>query len=109
MKQGLGPIEAPSKGVGDPAWAECYLREYRAITGKLADIEGTERALRDGMEGEYFSVRKSKLEKRLVAALGPAAAAYRIEDGGKRPRKYQLGLLPEAVRFAADVVNREGN
>ena len=78
-------------------------------TGKLADIEGTERALRDGMDGEYFSVRKSKLEKRLVAALGPAAAAYRIDDGGKRPRKYQLRLVPEAVRFVGDVANGEWN
>ena len=66
-------------------------------------------ALRDGMDGEYFSVRKSKLEKRLIAALGPAAAAYRIDDGGKRPRKYRLRLLPEAVRFVAGVVEREGN
>ncbi len=108
LKLGLGAVEAPSKGVGDHAWADNYLREYRAVTGKLADIEGTERALRDGMEGEYFSVRKSKLEKRLIAALGPAAAAYRIDDGGKRPRKYQLRLSPEAVRFAVDVGTREG-
>lgn len=109
LKLGLGPVEAPSKGVGDAGWAESYLREYRAITGKLADIEGTERALRDGMDGEYFSVRKSKLGKRLIAALGPAAAAYRIDDGGKRPRKYRLRLLPEAVRFVAGVVEGEGN
>lgn len=108
LKQGLGPVVAPTKGVGDRAWAQAYLREYRAITGKLADIESTERALRGGMDGEYFSVRKSKLEKRLVAALGPAAAAYRIDDGGKRPRKYQLRLLPQAVRFAGDVAAREG-
>ena len=107
--QGLGPVEAPSKGVGDPAWAESYLREYRAITGKLADIDSTTKALRNGMDGEYFSVRKSKLERRLGAALGPAAAAYRIGDGGKRPRKYQLGLSAQAVRFAPDVAFREGN
>ncbi len=108
LKHGLGPVEAPTKGVGDPAWAASYLREYRAITGKLADIEITENALRNGMDGEYFSVRKSKLEKRLVAVLGPAAAAYRIGDGGKRPRKYQLGLVADAVRFAVDVGIREG-
>ncbi len=107
LKLGLGPIVAPSKGAGDRAWADSYLREYRAITGKLADIEGTERALRDGMDGEYFSVRKSKLERRLMAALGPAAAAYRIDDGGKRPRRYALTLSTDAVRFASDVAFRE--
>lgn len=101
------PLGAPTKGVPDPAWAQRYLREYRAVTGTLADIETTERALRDGMDGEYFSVRKSKLDKRLKSALGPAAEAYRIHDGGTRPRRYGLTLHPDAVRFAADVEFKE--
>ena len=109
LKQGLGAIEAPPKGSPDRVWADSYLREYRAITGTLADIEATERALRNGMDGEYFSQRLSKLQKRLTSALGPAAAAYRIDDGGKRPRKYQLPLLPEAVRFSTHVVQGEKN
>lgn len=93
------PLGAPAKGVPDAAWAQRYLREYRAITGTLADIDATERALKDGMDGEYFSVRKSKLEKRLKAALGPAAQAYRIHDGGTRPRRYALALSLGAVGF----------
>ncbi len=84
-------------------WASLYLREYRRITGNMADIEGTERALKNGMDGEYFSARKSKLDKRLKAALGPAVEAYRIHDGGVRPRRYGLSLKPDAVRFASDV------
>ena len=36
-------------------------------------------------------------------ALGPAAEAYRIHDGGVRPRRYSLSLNPDAVRFASDV------
>ncbi len=99
---GLGPIEAPPKGSGDLAWAACYLREYRKITGNLADIEATERALRNGMDGDYFSVRKSKLEKRMRASLGTAADGYRIDDGGKRPRAYQLMLPSERVGFSTD-------
>jgi len=105
--QGLEPLNAPTKGVPDPAWAKRYLREYRLVTGSLADIEATERALRDGMDGEYFSARKSKLERRLKAALGPAFEAYRIHDGGARPRCYGLTLMPDAVRFAADVAFTE--
>lgn len=107
LKQGLPPIEAPHKEVGDKAWSASYLCEYRAITGKLADIETTEDALRHGMDGAYFSPRKTKLEKRLKAALGPAAFAYRISDGGTRPRKYQLELPPETVRFISDFEHME--
>jgi hypothetical protein len=86
--------------VPDTIWAKRYLREYRRITGNLADIEGTERALKSGMDGEYFSTRKSKLDKRLKTALGPAFGAYRIHDGGIRPRRYGLTLMASAVRFA---------
>ena len=105
--QGLEPLSAPTKGVPDPAWAKRYLHEYRLVTGSLGDIETTERALRAGMDGEYFSARKSKLERRLKAALGPAFEAYRIHDGGVRPRLYGLNLQSDAVRFATDVAIRE--
>ena len=105
--QGEGPLPAPTKGVPDAIWAKRYLSEYRRITGTLADIESTERALRDGMDGEYFSQRKSKLDKRLKTALGPAAEAYRIHDGGTRPRRYALTLKPDAVRFVSDVAFKE--
>ena len=104
---GNEPLSAPTKDVPDPLWAQRYLREYRRITGNLADIECTERALRDGMDGDYFSTRKSKLERRLKAALGPAFDAYRIHDGGVRPRRYGLNLKPDAVRFASDVAFTE--
>ncbi len=100
---GGAALPAPSKGVPDPAWARRFMVEYRAITGTLADIEATERALKNGMDGEYFSVRKSKLEKRLKTALGPAASHYRIDGGSQRPGKYRLTLSPEAVRFVTGV------
>lgn len=105
--QGGEPLPAPTKGAPDAAWGHRYLREYRAITGTLADIDVTERALKAGMDGDYFSQRKSKLDKRLKAALGPASAAYRIHDGGSRPRRYALTLGPDLVRFAAHVAFME--
>jgi CRISPR-associated protein (TIGR02584 family) len=106
-QQGGEPLPAPTKDAPDSAWGHRYLREYRAITGNLADIDATERALKAGMDGDYFSQRKSKLEKRLKSALGLAAEAYRIHDGGSRPRRYALTLGPDAVRFAADVAFKE--
>lgn len=100
-----GPaLPAPPKGSPDMTWAKRFLKEYRACHHTLADIEATERALKAGMDGEYFSQRKSKLEKRLKSNLGPAAAHYCIDDGGTRPRKYRLMLSPESVRFETDAV-----
>ena len=101
--QGGAALPAPPKSAPDMAWAKRFLKEYRACHHTLADIEATERALKAGMDGEYFSQRKSKLEKRLRAALGPAARHYCIDDGGTRPRKYRMTLSSESVRFVADV------
>lgn len=93
-------LAAPAKGVDDPAWGRRYLREYRAIVGAFADADVTEHALRNGMDGEYFSTRKSKLHRRLGEALGPAGAAYLIHNvGTKNAGKYQIGLPQQAIRF----------
>jgi CRISPR-associated protein (TIGR02584 family) len=105
--EGEGPVAAPAKGLPDPAWAQRYLREYRAIAGGMADLDSTERALRNGMDGEYFSMRKSKLDKRLQAVLGATAAPYRIQDGGVRPRRYSLNLESSAVRFETQNAHQE--
>lgn len=107
-QQGAPGLAAPAKDAHDEDWARLYLREYRSINGGvLADIDATTKALRDGMDGDYFSQRKSKLEKRLKTALGPAAEAYRIHDGGTRPRRYSLPLSPDAVRFVTNVAFTE--
>lgn len=102
-------LSAPPKGVPDMDWAQRFLKEYRTITGTLADIESTERSLKNGMDGEYFSQRKSKLERRLKSGLGPAAIHYLISDGGIRPRKYRLTMPPESVKFAQNVAFREAS
>jgi CRISPR-associated protein (TIGR02584 family) len=106
-------LAAPPKGGADAAWATRFLRDYRAIVGHMADIDSTEAAFlataskEFGMEGDYFSQRKSKLEKRLKAALGPAARHYCIDDGGTRPRRYALPLSRDAVRFVQNVARKE--
>ena len=100
---GETPLSAPTKGVPDLAWAERFLKEYRTIVGVLSDIETTEHALRRGMDDEYFSQHKSKLNRRLKAALGPVARIYEIDDGGQSPGKYRLTLDPEAVLFVNKV------
>jgi len=94
-------LPAPAKGVPDPEWATRFLTEYRRLRGSMADTDRTEKALAKGMDGEHFSAQLSKLRRALRHALGPAAAPYLIDDGGRRPHKYRLALPPEAVRFAS--------
>lgn len=106
--QGLEAIAAPSKELPDENWAAQYLNELRAIRGEMSDIEKTERALKKGMDGEYFSSCLSKLKKSLKRRLGVAAQAYLIDDGGnKRPRRYRLPLAPDAIRFESIPVPTE--
>ena len=102
-QQGAPALAAPGKDAPDLVWSALYLREYRAIIGSvMSDAEATTKALRNGMDGDYFSQHKSKLNSRMNAALGPAAKPYGIDDGGRRPRRYALKLAPDAVRFAAN-------
>lgn len=105
--RGEPPLAAPVKGVPDKKWGERFMAEYRAIVGLANDIDATERALKDGMDGDYFSQRKSKLERHLRNKLGPAAAAYRVHDGGTRPGCYGLKLEPDAISFSTDVASKE--
>lgn len=108
-QQGAPALAAPAKDAHDEDWAKLYLREYRAINGGvLSDIDATTQALRNGMDGDYFSQRKSKLEKRLKNALGVAAEAYRIHDGATRPRRYSLTLNADAVRFLTEAAFTDG-
>ena len=95
----LPALAAPPKNAPDPEWAERYLRELRTICGPLGDNDATERTLRDGMDGEHFSMRLSKLRSRLRRELGLAAAPYLIDDGKRKPHRYRLALAPDAVTF----------
>lgn len=97
LMAGMPPIGAPAKDVPDVAWANRYLEELRRISGSMGDIDAAERALRNGMDGNYFSTTLSRLQHVLRKHLGVAAPAYLINDGGCRPRLYTLTLSREAV------------
>lgn len=90
-------LPAPNKELPDRDWAERYLHELRLIVGPFGDIASAEFALRQGMDGAYFSSRLSKLRSALIKHLGPAAGPYLVDDGGAKPRRYRLNLPPDAV------------
>jgi CRISPR-associated protein (TIGR02584 family) len=93
------PVGAPLKDVPDSEWAQRYMHEYRQIKGEMADMDATEHALQKGMDGSYFSSCKSRLHRELKKALGHAAQAYMIDDGGTRPRRYVLRVPAEAISY----------
>ncbi|TLD46892.1 MAG: hypothetical protein FAZ92_00843 [Accumulibacter sp.] len=97
--RGEPPLPAPPKEVPDAEWRKRYRVELHWINGLLGESERTEKALRDGMDGRYFSSRLSKLNETLNRQLGPAAAPYRISNGSKRPPRYCLTLPPSAVGY----------
>ena len=99
--RGGAPLAAPPKDAPDVAWARRYLAQVRRVSGPAADLDATERALRNGMDGDYFSQALSRLRRQLQRHLGHQAAARLIDNGGTRPRRYRLGLPAEAVRFAS--------
>jgi CRISPR-associated protein (TIGR02584 family) len=91
-------ISAPAKESGDAALACAYLDEL-AVISPDGDRAATEHALRNGMDGDYFSPTLSKLHRLLKNRMGAMVVPYIIDDGGCRPRRYQLKIAPENIRF----------
>ncbi len=99
-QQQQGEVSAPHKEVPDMEWASWYLAEHaRCTDGDWASSEATQKALAKGMDGRVFSTTLTRLHRVMRAALGPAAAAYKVHDGGSRPRKYALRLDASAIQF----------
>ena len=99
--EGKSALAAPNKEVPDPEWAGRYLSEYRKIKGEMGSMDQTEKALSSGMDGNYFSSVKSRLHKELKKELGAAARYYTIDDGGGRPKFYQLKIPAEGITYGA--------
>jgi CRISPR-associated protein (TIGR02584 family) len=97
-QNGDGAIFAPAKECGDAALARTYLDELAAISPD-GDHTATERALRKGMDGDYFSQTLSKLHRLLKNRMGAMVTPYIIDDGDCRPRRYRLKIVPENIRF----------
>lgn len=98
MREGR-PVRCPP-GAADELLARLFLAEYERSAGGR-DIERTRRALRKGMDREYFLERVSRINRALGETLGEARAVpYQIRPAGRRSEaEYRLGLEPEAIRL----------
>lgn len=100
-KKGRPPVSAPNKHVPDSAWARRFLDEYQRIKCHAGhDSTRTTQALAEGMDGDYFSPLKSKLNRTIREALGPGqAAACTVKSTKGRSPKYYLAIAPEYISF----------
>ena len=99
LVNGEPAIGAPAKDVPDRQWADRFLAELRRIAGRIGDIDAAEHALRNGMDGNYFSTTLSRLHVVLKKQLGPSAQVFLVNDGACRPRRYALTLPTTAVKI----------
>lgn len=98
--EGKAPLGCPAEEYGDQAYAREFLIEYGRIFGELGPDDRCARALRNGMDKSYFLQHRSKLRRRLSAALGPRASAYFIQATGRRPdTRYELKLESAQIHY----------
>lgn len=98
MKEGRR-VHCPSGGE-DAALAAAFLQEYRRCGG-VRGAERTEKALKKGMDREYFLERVSRVNKALREALGAGRAyPYEIHPAGRRTEaEYRPGVEGEKIRL----------
>lgn len=88
----------------EPEDADEFLQCFKKIRGSsaAAEYEDTERALRNGMDAEYFLEKQSRLKRALVRTLGSNEAAHPyclVRKGRRGESSYQLALRPEQIRI----------
>lgn len=99
--QGKRPIAAPAKSFAHRALSKQYTREYYRCGRHAEELpEVIPESLIRPIDGDRFSLIKSRLHDGLEKALGGFANPYLISDGGKRPRMFQCTLPPHAIRFS---------
>jgi CRISPR-associated protein (TIGR02584 family) len=90
-------------GGEDLALAAAFLKEYRRC-GRVQDAVRTEKALRKGMDREYFLERVSRVNRALREALGGVRSQpYEISRAGRRTEaEYVLGVQAGSIRFIGE-------
>ena len=94
-------VECP-KG-GDAELAAAFLEQYRKCA-RGNDEERTRKALKKGMEREYFLERVSRVNKALRQALGEEQArAYEIQAAGRRSEtEYYVGVEAGGIELGRE-------
>ena len=98
-------LSAPN-AIGDESLANDFLYEFELITGNSIEIDKqlqTTFGQPPRMRSDYFSPTLTKLRKALEKKLGAGnAKPYLIDDGGTRPKTYELAINKENIRIIED-------
>ena len=98
-KMGKGPISCPKDLVPNPEYAREFLAELQLIRGEMGSIDRTKKALKKGMDQDFFEQKRSRLNHKLLTLLHHHADPYLIRGRGTRGKKYELGLRGEFISF----------
>lgn len=100
-KNGAAPLSCPKDGFPNGDYARAFLLELKSILGVMGDTERTEKALKNGMDQDFFEQKRSRLNGKLLKALGAMADPYLIRGRGSRGKSYEIGLQGAGIRFGA--------
>lgn len=89
------PLLPPVKDTGgDLPMADEYMRHYKAIKHELASTDATTKAMRSGMDRNYFDSAKTRVNRTLRDSLGiHGSRPYLIQTIGSKPKsRYAVTL-----------------
>jgi CRISPR-associated protein (TIGR02584 family) len=99
--QGEKPLPKPGKQGYSIEYAEEFLGCYRSVVGEIRDLEKTERALRRGMDENFFLEKISRTNSALKKELGERLAqVYCIANrGGRGHSDYGINLTAAQIHI----------
>lgn len=100
-QENQGPLHITSYA-GNPEYAHEFLELCKALFGRHStEYERTAAALHQGMDSNWFSPAKTRLEYKFIQALGKnAAQPYLIRNvGDRRNPRFELTLEPHHIHI----------
>ncbi len=83
---------------------ERYLAIYERIVGRShPSLIKARQATRDGLDHTQFEQKRSKINRKLSAALSLASAPYEVSSSGKRPfTRYGISIPPARIQIRSN-------
>ncbi len=98
LERGQSPIKLIKSDCSQEI-AEEYLSALHGIKGHDGETDSTRKALKKGMDRDYFDSLKSRLNKSLEKALGRREALqYQIQSGPRGLGTFFLDIDPERIK-----------
>lgn len=93
------PVKLANRNMKNREWSARFLQELRNVCGPMRIAPRLEETLSEGVNNQWFSEHVSRLNRKLVQALGQAASYYQLRKPTRSHSGYRLGLALEQIRF----------